>query len=116
MAILAFVLFAGSVVCLASGQPTMMTDCGNQMNNTVAVCPYMSASIPAISSTTFSKELASLIVLVVLVLTVMLYGVADRIALAKSYELRPQAPPISYLNSTLNLISRGVLHPRIYGF
>lgn len=121
----AFLLFTGSVICLASGQPTAMTHCGDQMPSATAeaVCPYMSVSIPAIGANAFGRDLASLLLVVIVVALAVALPYArnnngnDRAALiARSYALRQGAPPISYLNATLDLISKGVLHSRIYGF
>lgn len=124
IAMVAFLLFAGSVICLASGQPIVMTHCGDQMPSTgAAVCPYMSVSISAIGANAFGKDLASLLlVAIVFALAVVLPYARnnngnDRAALiARSYALRQGAPPASYLNATLSLISKGILHSRIYGF
>lgn len=125
MATVAFLLFAGSVICLASGQPIAMTHCGDQMPSTAtaAVCPYMSVSIPAINATAFGKDLASLLLIVIVAAFAVALPYArnnngnDRATLiARSYTLRQGAPPASYLNATLDLISKGVLHSRIYGF
>lgn len=113
----AFVLVAGSVVCLASGEPALMSDCGNQMNG-IAMCPFMSASLPIIAATSFKTEIS-----VILAISLALVGIAavldnDRrktVAFSR-YVHSDERPPISFLNSTLRLISQGILHSRVFGF
>lgn len=108
-ALAAFALVAGSVVCLASGQPSVMADCGNQMNG-AAFCPFMSASIPTVAS-----AIVVLAAIFVIVATIRISVRPEAAALAgraNSFE----SPPRAFLDSTLELISRGVLHSRVFGF
>lgn len=112
----AFALVAGSVVCLASGQPSVMVDCGNQMSE-ATICPFMSVALPTIATASLGKE-------VVLILTVVLAGIAvvriieadqRQDATLSRYWDSPDSPPISFLNFTVRLISQGVLHSRVFG-
>jgi hypothetical protein len=113
----AFVLVAGSVICLASGQPGVMSDCGNQMSG-AAMCPFMSASIPAVAAASLGETAAVLLVLaLVFVAVAAVREDSSREAIALSrYRHGPDLPPVSFLNSTLKLISQGVLHSRVFSF
>ena len=115
-ALAAFVFLAGSVVCLASGMPVAMTDCGNSMGG-VAMCPFMSASVPAVMATSFWTEIAIALATVVLLAAAAGTSTTDsrrkfESRLREAYRLH--GPPSSFLDSVIRLISQGVLHPRIF--
>ncbi len=103
----AFALMAGSAICLASGQPSVMTDCGSQMNGS-AMCPFMSASIPTVMSV-----IVVLTFVFVAIAAVVEDGRSESMALAR-YQNNSGPPPISFLDSTLKLISQGILHSRVF--
>ena len=108
-----FTALAVSAVCLAAGQPSLMTDCGNQMGST-AICPFMAASVPALADLSVAHY-------IVIVLTLAIFTAAAAIVVAASahrepVRLRygPLRTPISYSNFVLNSISEGTTHARVY--
>jgi len=111
-----FALTAGSVICLAYNQPTMMNDCGGHASESPA-CPFMSASIPTIANASFDKgvSLLAAAVLVLLAGTFLLAGNRREIFTYTRHRYGSGHLPASFLNPTLRLISRGVLHPRVFG-
>jgi len=113
----AFALMAGSVVCLASGQPAVMSDCGSGMT-TATMCPFMSASIPTIAAASFTKAAVTVLVLMLVFVAVAAYfEIVRRTSSTLSrYRRSPNRPPVSFLNATLRLISRGILHSRVFCF
>lgn len=116
--LIAFALVAISVVCLASGQPTVMSDCGNQMTG-FALCPFMSASLPMITVAFLGKEMAAIIAIVLLVV-VAAFAAAHRFhfkEMTSVYSRRnSERPSLSFLNPTLRLISQGILHSRVFDY
>lgn len=112
-----FAFVAGSVVCLASGQPSAMTDCGNQMN-AAAMCPFMSVSIPTTTAASFGKTMSVILLLTLLVIAAIGVAQTDRreVTTLSRYWHSPNRPPRSFLDPALNLISQGILHSRAFGF
>lgn len=117
--LVAFVFAAASVICFASGQPNAMADCGNQMDGAAALCPFMSASVPAAAAASFGKEMALVpILLTVLIAFAAVYenNFREPMALARYRHSHELPPAVSFLNPTLKLISQGVLHSRVFGY
>jgi hypothetical protein len=113
----AFFLVTVSVICLASGQPSAMTDCGHQISAGM-MCPFMSVSIPAIVTASLGKAMVMILVLVLMFIVVAVVNGNDHLERASLFRSRSGTglPPVSFLNSTLKLISEGVLHPRVFSF
>ncbi|MDE2019468.1 MAG: hypothetical protein KGJ13_03915 [Patescibacteria group bacterium] len=116
-ALLAVVLAAGSVVCLASGKP-MAPGCDNGTSG-AAACPFMTVSVPAVAAPIAGREVAAFFMVVLAV--VFSFGAAfsrehagtvsvERMHMAGE---RFSAP---LLNPVLQSISSGILHSRIYEF
>lgn len=112
----AFVLVAGSVICLASGQPSAMTGCGDQMNG-AAICPFMSMSLPTVAAVSMGREIAVVLTLALFAAIIAAVRATDHQEAVALSRLRftAEKPPLSFLNSTLQLISQGVLHARVFG-
>jgi hypothetical protein len=112
-----FVLVAGSVVCLAAGQPGAMTDCGNQMSG-IAMCPFMTVGAPTVTAASLGRELTAILILTFAFVVVSAIIEKDRheaLTLSR-YRHSSERPPVSFMNSTIKLISQGVLHSRVFGF
>ncbi len=115
----AFVLIAGSVVCFASGQANMMSNCGNSMA-TGAMCPFMSISVPAVANTLTAARVLGFMVALLLVVGFVLKssfenGYADRF-FAMAHERRRDFAVGRRSDVVLNLISDGILHSRVFGY
>ena len=118
VALTAFILMAGSIVCLASGQPTVMGDCGSQMQG-AAMCPFMSNSVPTVLAASFGKQVA-LVLLLVLVVLALQSAASDgqrlqTVGLSRYRRQSIETPPASFLNTVLQSISSGILHSRVVG-
>ncbi len=120
LGIIIFVSFAAvtaSVLCLASAQPGAMENCGD-MQGTPTVCPFMSVSIPAVPNAygSFMRQFATILAFGALAAAFFVRNGKDRldklllyIKAGRSTELYGrQANPI------LSLLSRGILHPRVF--
>ncbi len=119
VALVAFTLMAGSVICLASGQANMMNSCGNGMT-TGAVCPFMSVSVQAIANTSTVTRILGFVVALLLVVGFVIRsffenGHADEF-LAMAHEQARNSLIGRRSDVVLNLISDGVLHSRVFGF
>ena len=112
-ALVAFVLLASSAVCLASVQVSAMNDCSTGHGAAAAVCPFMSVSIPAIAT-------GATLAIVIILLFVAIETIVDTQALAgisfQTYNRRRTGFHASSFGPVISLISRGVLHSRVYDF
>jgi hypothetical protein len=119
VALIAFTLMAGSVICLASGQANMMNSCGNGMTTGV-VCPFMSVSVQAIASTSTVTRVLGFVVALLLVVGFVIKssfenGHADGF-FAMAHERTRDSAVGRRSDVVLNLISDGVLHSRVFGY
>jgi len=114
-ALATFLLVAVSVICLASGQPSLMTDCGGQMGGT-AMCPFMSVSIPATIGDSFGKGIVFAFILLAVFAVALAIHRNDPSEIMALQQCRHSHdnPPISFSNSVLKLISKGILHSRVF--
>ncbi len=116
----AIVVLAGSSLCLATGNPSVMSDCGNQMNETVshAVCPFMSTSISTLPAPIVGKEITFLVFLFTIPMALILVtkNTAGEILATTRHRTNPHTPPRSFLDTTTRLIASGTLHSRVFDF
>lgn len=119
IALVAFVLMAGSVICFASGQASVMSNCGDSMAPT-AMCPFMSVSVPAVTNAIFSMKLLGFVVALFFVAWFMFrHSFGDDYAKKLSLVTRERKRNSvigRYSDIVLNLISDGILHSRVFGF
>lgn len=111
--LVAFALLASSVVCLASSQVGVMNDCSAGHGGAVAACPFMSVSIPALVTGATLVLLAFAIFLAIAVIS----GKQELAGISfASYERRRVRSRAAFFDPVISLISRGVLHSRVYSF
>ncbi len=115
----AFALTAGSVVCFASGQASVMHDCGDGMQ-TAAACPFMSVSVPAIANITTAMKVLGFVTMLILIMG-FIFGLLTGNNRVKKYLIfayeRKRDAVIGWCSDiVLNLISSGILHSRVFGF
>lgn len=113
-ALVAFALLASSAVCLASAQVSAMNDCSTTHGGAAPMCPFMSVSVPAVA---IGVTLAGL---VAVVLSLIIQAAASKqnfsqVSFAR-YERRRAGSRAAFFDPVTSLISRGVLHSRIYSF
>ena len=119
IALVAFALMAGSVICFASGQASVMSDCGGSMAP-AGMCPFMSVSVPVITNAVFAIRTLGLVVVLFFAARLLLrHSIADDYA--KKFFIiareRKRNPVIGRrADAVLNLISDGILHSRVFGF
>jgi len=119
VALVAFMLMAGSVICVASGQASMMDACGNGMT-TGAMCPFMSVSIPAIANTSVATRILGLVAALTLIIGFVIKssvenGYANKF-FAMAHERTRNSAIGRHSDVVLNLISDGILHSRVFGY
>ena len=114
--LVAFTLMAGSVICFASGQASVMNTCGNG-SVSGAICPFMSASVSAVANTSSVARILGLVAALLLVVGFTLRssfenGHAEKLfAFARERDLAIGRRS----DVVLNLISDGILHSRVFG-
>jgi hypothetical protein len=115
----AFALMAGSVVCLVTAQASVMGGCGGGMG-AAAMCPFMSASVPAVTSATATMKTLGLVLALFFAVGFAIKTSALNIYNGKIFAFARQRKgdlPIGQRsNVVLNLISEGVLHSRVFDF
>lgn len=116
----AFIGMALSVVCLASLPMNAMDNCPNGGMG-ATLCPFMSASVPAIVNATPSvRTIAFALSLVFALFLVSGLFLKNRHYLAgvPTFIRRQREKGFStnVFNVVLELISNGILHPRIFAF
>jgi len=114
-----FLLMAGSVVCLASSQASTMVNCGNNMG-TGAICPFMSASVPAVASASSAMKVLALTTALVVLIGFAASHLAEDNDARKfhlfSRQRNSELPLGVQSNVVLGLISDGILHSRVFRF
>jgi hypothetical protein len=111
-----FLLVAGSVACLAAtqGMP-MAANCGGGMAS-AAACPFMTVSIPAVTAGLVARNL--ILVIGLLVAIGFSVSVARDIDASNKrlfvFARAGDAPTGRRSDVVLDLISRGVLHSRVF--
>ena len=108
-----FALLASSAICLASAQVNVMSDCSAGHGGAVATCPFMSVSIPALVT-------GATLVLLVFTIFLAVKVVSDKrestVVSFASYKRRRTGSRATFFDPITGLISRGVLHSRVYSF
>lgn len=116
----AFSAMAVSVLCLASIQMNAMSDCSSS-HGLPSICPFMSASVPAVFNIAFSAEqiVASLMLLSVLfAISIRFNKENTRIdkLLARVRQLKMDNLHNYSKDNVIALISNGILHSRVFSF
>ena len=114
----AFTLMAGSVICFASGQASMMDNCGNGMT-TGAVCPFMSVSVQAVADASTVTRVLGLVVALLFVVGFALKSSFENDYAEKFFTVAHERTRDSAIGRrsdvVLSLISDGILHSRVFG-
>jgi len=115
-----FLAMAVSVLCLASVQTNAMTDCSGS-HGSPALCPFMSASVPAVFNAPVSAERMTIVLAFISALfAITLRFNKENIRLDKLLVRMRQSKTDDFQNysgdSVIALISSGILHSRVFAF